>query len=288
MEANSAPRKVKIGIIGGSGLDNPDILDNRREKHVDTPYGKPSDALILGDVAGVECVLLARHGRGHTVMPTNINFRANVHALKAEGCTHLVVTTACGSLREDIHPGDMVILDQFIDRTSKRAATFYDGNPGSPVGVCHLPMDTPFCPHTRKILINVCKELEIRHHESGTMVTIEGPRFSSRAESKMFRMWGGDVINMTTVPEVALAKEAGMCYAAVAMATDYDCWKEDPGHHVSVDAVLKVFKGNADKGIRIFKAAIPQIAQRDWTAVLEENRVTVSSSILLPPSEGKL
>eukprot|EP00058_Branchiostoma_floridae_P021372 XP_002606862.1 hypothetical protein BRAFLDRAFT_91631 [Branchiostoma floridae] len=237
----------QIGIIGGSGLDNPDILDNRREKHVDTPYGKPSDALILGDVGGVECVLLAR---------------------------------------EDIHPGDMVILDQFIDRTTKRATTFYDGNPGSPLGVCHLPMDTPFCPHTRKILIDVCKELEIRHHESGTMVTIEGPRFSSRAESKMFRMWGGDVINMTTVPEVALAKEAGMCYAAVAMATDYDCWRDDPGHHVSVEAVLKVFKGNAEKGVRIFKSAIPKIAQRDWSAVLEENRVTVSSSIMLPPSEG--
>ncbi|XP_042572220.1 S-methyl-5'-thioadenosine phosphorylase [Cyprinus carpio] len=217
---------VKIGIIGGSGLDDPDILEGRTERYVVTPFGKPSDALILGKIKNVDCVLLARHGRQHTIMPTNVNYQANIWALKEEGCTHLLVTTACGSLREDIQPGDIVLIDQFIDRTTKRVQTFYDGQPTSHPGVCHIPMAEPFCNRTREVLMEVAQGLGVKCHTRGTMVTIEGPRFSSRAESLMFRQWGADVINMTTVPEVVLAKEAGLCYASIAMATDYDCWKE--------------------------------------------------------------
>ncbi|XP_077867962.1 S-methyl-5'-thioadenosine phosphorylase-like [Saccoglossus kowalevskii] len=274
--------KIKIGIIGGSGVDNPDLFQDRQEKFVETPYGKPSDALILGKISDVECVLLARHGRGHSIMPTNINYRANIHALKAEGCTHLLVTTACGSLREEIKPGDVVILDQFIDRTTKRQQTFYDGSYSSPRGVCHIPMHTPFCEHTRQVYIEACKELGITAHSSGTMVTIEGPRFSTVAESRMFRSWGADVINMTTVPEVVLAKEAGLCYASVAMATDYDCWKES-GETVSVEAVLKTFKDNAEKAKNILFKVIPMIAQKDWTEVIQAHQDTARESVMLPP-----
>ncbi|KAI4874614.1 hypothetical protein NFI96_020932 [Prochilodus magdalenae] len=222
----ASTQQIKIGIIGGSGLDDPDILECRTENFVDTPFGKPSDALIKGKIKNVECVLLARHGRQHTIMPSNVNYRANIWALKEEGCTHVVATTACGSLREDIQPGDIVLLDQFIDRTTKRVQTFYDGSPSSPSGVCHIPMAEPFCSKTREVLLEVVKGLGIRYHPRGTMLSIEGPRFSSRAESHMFRQWGADLINMTTVPEVVLAKEAGLCYASIAMATDYDCWKE--------------------------------------------------------------
>uniref|UniRef100_A0A3B3SL86 S-methyl-5'-thioadenosine phosphorylase n=1 Tax=Paramormyrops kingsleyae TaxID=1676925 RepID=A0A3B3SL86_9TELE len=222
----AAVMRIKIGIIGGSGLDDPDILEGRTEKHVDTPFGKPSDVLILGKIKNVECVLLARHGRQHTIMPSNVNYRANIWALKDEGCTHLLVTTACGSLREEIQPGHIVLVDQFIDRTTKRIQTFYDGSPTSPPGVCHIPMAVPFCSRTRQVLLEVARDLEVKCHPQGTMVSIEGPRFSSRAESLMLRQWGADVINMTTVPEVVLANEAGLCYASIAMATDYDCWKE--------------------------------------------------------------
>ncbi|XP_072877766.1 S-methyl-5'-thioadenosine phosphorylase isoform X1 [Chlorocebus sabaeus] len=226
MASGTTTTAVKIGIIGGTGLDDPEILEGRTEKYVDTPFGKPSDALILGKIKNVDCVLLARHGRQHTIMPSKVNYQANIWALKEEGCTHVIVTTACGSLREEIQPGDIVIIDQFIDRTTMRPQSFYDGSHSCARGVCHIPMAEPFCPKTREVLIETAKKLGLRCHSKGTMVTIEGPRFSSRAESFMFRTWGADVINMTTVPEVVLAKEAGICYASIAMATDYDCWKE--------------------------------------------------------------
>lgn len=161
-------------------------------------------------------------------MPSSINFRANIHALKQEGCTHVISTTACGSLQEHIQPGHIVILDQFIDRTSKRETTFYDGKPGSLPGICHMQMDQPFCKKTCSVLIKAAKKLQLKCHETGTVVTIEGPRFSSKAESMMFRSWGCDVINMTTIPEVCLTKEAGLCYASIALPTDYDCWKDEP------------------------------------------------------------
>uniref|UniRef100_A0A8C4SGE2 S-methyl-5'-thioadenosine phosphorylase n=1 Tax=Erpetoichthys calabaricus TaxID=27687 RepID=A0A8C4SGE2_ERPCA len=262
----------QIGIIGGSGLDDPDILEGRSEKYVETPYGKPSDALITGKIKNVECVLLARHGRQHNIMPSNVNYRANIWALKEEGCTHLVVTTACGSLREEIQPGDIVIIDQFIDRTTKRHQTFYDGNATSPPGVCHIPMAEPFCSKTREVILEVSKNLGVKYHTKGTVITIEGPRFSSKAESMMFRQWGADVINMTTVPEVILAKEAGLCYASIAMATDYDCWKEHEDA-VCVDKVIKTMKENANKAAMILLTSVPKIAQMDWTEALANIKV---------------
>lgn len=272
---------VKIGIIGGSGLNNPKLFEDVQECKVTTPYGDPSDVLLEGKIDGIPCVLLARHGRRHTIMPTKVNYRANVWALKSKGCTHVVVSTACGSLREHIAPGDFVIIDQFIDRTTKRQQTFYDGEDGHPPGILHLSMDTPFCKDTQQILLDTCKELGYSVHPTGTMVTIEGPRFSSKAESLMFRLWGGDVINMTTVPEVILAKELGLCYAAVAMATDMDSWKagEEP---VNVEKVLKTMKQNSEKVTVLLKAVISKIAAEDWDSRIKAYKECVEMNIMLP------
>ncbi|ESO92457.1 hypothetical protein LOTGIDRAFT_216998 [Lottia gigantea] len=270
---------VKVGIIGGSGLDDPNILENRQEKSVDTPYGKPSDVLITGSVKGIQCVLLARHGRKHTIGPSYINYQANIHALKSEGCTHIIVTTACGSLQEHIHPGDFVLLESFIDRTHKRTQTFYDGSPNAPPGICHIPMNEPFCAQTRKIVRETCKELGYSHHDNGVMITIEGPRFSTKAESKLWRLQGADVVNMSTVPEVVLANEAGLCYSSIALVTDYDCWK-DSHEAVSVDLALKTFKANANKAINLLLHVIPKIASEDWTDILHKNEETAKNSVM--------
>ncbi|XP_039615097.1 S-methyl-5'-thioadenosine phosphorylase isoform X3 [Polypterus senegalus] len=171
--------QAKIGIIGGSGLDDPDILEGRSEKYVETPYGKPSDALITGKIKNVECVLLARHGRQHNIMPSNVNYRANIWALKEEGCTHLIVTTACGSLREEIQPGDIVIIDQFIDRTTKRHQTFYDGSTTCPLGVCHIPMAEPFCSKTREVCVDkVLKTMKENANKAAMILLTSIPKIA--------------------------------------------------------------------------------------------------------------
>jgi len=272
---------VKIGIIGGTGLDDADILHGASEKFVDTPFGKPSDALKFGTLDGVPVILLSRHGRKHTISPSMINNRANIWALKQEGCTHILVSTACGSLQEDVKPGQIVFLDQFIDRTTKRASSFYDSTPGGPVGVCHIPMDEPFCPETRKILIEVATELGIFHHPTGTTVCIEGPRFGTKAESRLFRQWNGHVVNMTTVPEVCLAKELGISYAAVALPTDYDCWHENK-EPVSVEAVMKCFHENSQKACNILRKAVQRIHARDWTETIKKNKEMARAAVMLP------
>jgi 5'-methylthioadenosine phosphorylase len=235
---------TKIGIIGGSGLDNPDILLNGRDVEVNTKYGAPSAPLKTGTIEGREVVLLARHGREHTIPPTHVNYRANIMALKDAGCDCVIATTACGSLREEIDRGHLVILDQFIDFTRLRPVSFHDEF--APHGAVHTAMADPFDPALRALMISACETLSIVHHTAGTVVTIEGSRFSTRAESNMFRAWGADVINMSVAPECILANEAGIPYAAVAMSTDYDCWKTDEAP-VTWDDILEVFKGNVEK-----------------------------------------
>jgi len=272
--------KVKVGIIGGSGFYKLDALKNPVEKTVKTPFGDPSDSLFIGTISDVDCVVLARHGRNHGVMPTNVNNRANIWALKEEGCTHLIVSTACGSLKEEISPGNLVLLDQFIDRTTKRAQTFYDGTCDLYPGICHLPVAEPFCQLTRSCLEKAAKETNVVMHSKGTCVTIEGPRFSSKAESLLFRSWGCDVINMTTVPEVILAKEAGLCYAAIAMATDYDSWHPH-NENVSVELALKTFRENVSKVTNVLCAAIPLIAKEDWSGTIQNLQKTVKDSVML-------
>ncbi len=247
---------VKVGIIGGSGLDNPNLFKNPKDVMVTTPWGTPSSPLKVGKISNFDVVLLGRHGREHTIPPTQVNYRANIQALKDIGCTHILATTAVGSLREDIRRGDLVILDQFIDFTKQRKMTFYESfNSHEPI---HTPMAVPFDNKLRSILIKVCFDQGLNFHESGTVLTIEGPRFSTRAESKMFRLFGADVVNMSVSTEVALANEVGIPYAAVAMSTDYDCWKQDE-QPVSWDAILEVFKCNADKVTNLLLQAIPLI-----------------------------
>ena len=245
-----------IGIIGGSGLEDPDLLGNPAEHRIETPYGEPSAPLKSGEIHGVKVVLLSRHGRQHTIPPTQVNFRANIHALKTVGCTHILATTAVGSLREEIGRGDLAILDQFIDFTRHRMVTFYDAF--EPNNLVHVSMSDPFSKELRRVLIDGCVELGYTHHAKATVITIEGPRFSTRAESKMFRAWGADLINMSIAPECALANEAGIPYAAVAMSTDYDCWKEDE-EPVTWEAVLKIFSQNVEKVTNLLALTIPRI-----------------------------
>ena len=247
---------AKIGIIGGSGLDNPDILLNTRDENITTQYGEPSSPLKHGTIDGVEAVLLARHGREHTIPPSQVNYRANIAALKAAGCTHIIATTAVGSLKETIRRGDLVIIDQFIDFTKQRKMTFHEYfEPHNPV---HCPMADPYDKKLRQILIEECHSLAYPFHDRGTVVTIEGPRFSTRAESLMFRTLGADIINMSLATETILANEIGIPYAAVAMSTDYDCWKNDE-EPVSWEAILKVFNENAAKVTNLLKNIISKI-----------------------------
>jgi 5'-methylthioadenosine phosphorylase len=207
----------------------------------------------------VDVVLLARHGREHTISPSQVNYRANIQALKDAGCTHVLASTAVGSLRAEIGRGHLVIIDQFIDFTKQRAMSFHESfEPHQPI---HTPMADPFDPDLRTILNEACQRLGFDHHPAGTVITIEGPRFSTRAESTMFRAWGADIINMSIATEAALANEAGLPYAAVAMSTDYDCWKTDE-EPVTWDAILSVFNSNAQKVTQLLRDTIPRIARR--------------------------
>lgn len=260
---------VVVGIIGGSGVDDPKILKDVAHKKAHTPYGAPSDTLTVGTVAGVKVVIVPRHGEGHRFNPTTVNYRANVWALKEEGVTHIIAPTACGSLREEIKPGDLVFIDQFIDRTTKRPSTFYEGH-----AVCHIPMGEPFCPRLRAALIEAAKAQKVRFHPKGTMVTIEGPRFSTRAESNVFRSWGADTINMTTVPEAVLAREAGICYQPIAMSTDYDCWHQSEAP-VTVEMILRTMGQNAQAVKALLLAVIPAI--KDWQC---ECQTAIESAVL--------
>ncbi len=249
---------IKIGIIGGSGLDDPNLMKNKKEKKVRTPYGSPSSGLTIGKIDSVDVVILSRHGKKHSIYPTGVNFRANIHALKKEGCTHILATTAVGSLREKIKPGDLVFVDQFIDFTRHRPLTFHDKK------VVHTPMAEPFCKDLRSLLAKSAKELRLRHHASGTVITIEGPRFSTKAESYMFRMFGADVVNMSTVPEVVLAREAGICYQSIAMSTDYDCWKEGE-KPVTWEMILDIMHKNAENVKKLLVASISKITNTECT-----------------------
>ncbi len=243
---------IKIGVIGGSGLDDPRLMKGAKGKKVKTPYGSPSSPLTIGKINGVDVAILARHGKDHSIYPTGVNFRANIYALQKEGCTHILATTAVGSLREKIMPGDIVFVDQFIDFTKHRPLTFHDEK------VIHTPMSEPFCNDLRSLVISSAKELKLRHHTKGTVITIEGPRFSTKAESHMFRAWGADVINMSTVPEVILAREAGICYQSIAMSTDYDCWKEGE-EPVTWEMILEIMSKNADNVKKLLIKTIPKI-----------------------------
>jgi len=248
---------VKIGIIGGSGLDDPRILQDYTEKEIKTPYGKPSSKLSCGKIKGVEVCILARHGKKHEINPTKVNYRANIHALKQEGCTHIIASSAVGSLKQEIKPGHLVFPDQFIDFTKFRKNTFFDEYGD----VKHPSIAEPFSKELRDLLIQEAQALNFEHHKKATIAVIEGPRFSTKAESFMFRNFA-DIIGMTTFPEAALANELEIPYQTIAMSTDYDCWKEDV-EPVTWEMILKTMKENAEKVKQLLLAVIPKLAKKD-------------------------
>jgi 5'-methylthioadenosine phosphorylase len=244
---------MKVGIIGGTGFGSPDILKDISRTKVHTPYGAPSGLPLTGKINNIEVVVIPRHGEGHIISPSHVNFRANIWAMKELGVTHIFAVTAVGSLRKEIEPGHLVFPDQFIDRTTRRITTFFEGHE-----VCHIPMADPFCEKMRLLLGKTADSLSIKHHKLATVITIEGPRFSTRAESRMFRLWGADIINMSTVPEVVLAREAGICYATIAMSTDYDSWHESE-EPVSWELIQKTMGQNAGNVLSLLLAAVPEI-----------------------------
>ncbi len=248
---------IKIGIISGSGLENAEFFKNSKNISIETPYGEHSDSLISGEMYGIPVILLARHGRKHQHSPTNVNYRANIWALRELGCTHIFTTTAVGSLREEIKPGDFVIIDQFIDFTKQRKMTFYEDFSN---GVVHTAMGHPFNDALRNVLSYAVEKFEYPYHKQGTVVTIEGPRFSTKAESHMFRSWGADIINMSVATEAVLANELNIPYAAIAMTTDYDSWREGE-EVVTWEMVLEVFKKNAEKVTHIISESVKHISE---------------------------
>jgi len=249
--------KTKIGIIGGSGLYSIEGLKNQRFERMFTPFGEPSDELCFGELDDVELVFLPRHARGHRIPPSNLNYQANIAAFKQAGVNQLISVSSVGSLKEELAPGTFVIVDQFIDRTFARQKSFF----GEGL-VAHVSMAHPVCGRLSDALEDAAKEAAIAHKRGGTYLVMEGPQFSTLAESKLYRQWGADVIGMTNMPEAKLAREAEICFATVAMVTDYDCWHEDHGH-VNVEAVLKVLNDNSHKAKELIRKVAPKLAKFD-------------------------
>jgi len=248
----SEERQV-VGIIGGSGLYRIEGLEDVRERTLSTPFGAPSDAYVLGRLGEVELVFLPRHGVGHRILPTEINFRANVWGMRRLGVTRILSVSAVGSMREDIAPGDFVVVDQFFDRTRHRVDSFFgDGI------AAHVLFADPTCDVVRGALVESGRQVGVRVHDGGTYLNMEGPQFSTRAESRVYRTWGVDVIGMTNLQEARLAREAEICYGTIAMATDYDCWHESH-EDVTVEAILQVMATNVAHARAVIAAAVPRL-----------------------------
>ena len=256
MTANHTGVPPVLGIIGGSGIYDIEGLTDVRWEEVNTPFGAPSDELMFGNLDGPPVVFLPRHGRGHRVPPSELNFRANIDVLKRAGVTEIVSLSAVGSLREDLPPGTFVVVDQFIDRTFAREKSFFETGL-----VAHVSMADPVCARLGDEIEAAAKDTGIDTVRGGNYLVMEGPQFSSRAESELYRSWGCSVIGMTNMPEAKLAREAEMCYATVAMVTDYDCWHDDHDD-VTVEQIIKVLLENADKGRSLVRALAPRVAGR--------------------------
>ncbi|KAL5248747.1 hypothetical protein ACHWQZ_G017810 [Mnemiopsis leidyi] len=264
---------MKIGIFGGTGLDDPEIMTKKRELRFDrskvqngangknADYGLPSDSLTTGIVQGVECGILSRHGPGHSYSPSSVNYRANLLLLDQFGCDAIIATYSVGSLREEIHPGHFVIMDQLIDRTQKRDLTYFDTKPSSWPGVCHVSFGEPYDKQLRRLLIEGGKEMDFPIHETGTCIAIEGPRFSTRAESLMYRQIGGHIIGMTQVPEAQLARELNIPFCAVGMVTDWDAWRGEDSPVTQAD-VNKLLQSNKEKMIKFLKTVLPLLKSK--------------------------
>jgi 5'-methylthioadenosine phosphorylase len=262
-----------LGIIGGSGLYDIDGMAQMRETMVRTPFGRPSDAIITGTVGGVPVAFLSRHGRGHRVNPTAINYRANLYALKSLGVQRVISVSAVGSMKEAIKPGDVLLPDQFIDMTKRRASTFFDEGI-----VAHVAFAEPICRSLSDSLGRAAQTVGATLHRGGTYICIEGPQFSTRAESLLYRTWGVDVIGMTNMPEAKLAREAELCYATLALVTDYDCWHEAE-ECVTVEAILEILHRNVTLAKQLLRKVIPDLGGPSLCGCNEALRNT----IITPP-----
>ena len=252
----ASPQKPVLGIIGGSGVYDIPGLKDTVWRSVESPFGQPSDQLLFGTLGDQPLVFLPRHGRGHVIPPSELNFRANIDAMKRAGVTEILSVSAVGSLKEELPPGTFVVVDQFIDRTFARTKSFFETGL-----VAHVSMAHPVCERLGDIIMDAAHDVGIEAVRGGTYLVMEGPQFSTKAESQLYRQWGCDVIGMTNMPEAKLAREAEMCYATVAMVTDYDCWHPDHDA-VTVDQVVKVLLGNADRAKALVQAIAPRIAGR--------------------------
>lgn len=267
-----------LGIIGGSGIYDLPGLEDAREDVIKSPWGEPSAPVRRGSIAGLPIVFLPRHDKGHRLSPSDINYRANIDALKRSGVTDVLSISAVGSLKENLAPGTFVIVDQFIDRTFNRQKSFFGSG-----CVAHVSMAHPVCGRLGDHLQQAAKELNLSVARGGTYLVMEGPQFSSLAESELYRSWGCDVIGMTNMPEAKLAREAELCYASVAMVTDYDCWHPDHDH-VTVDQIIGVLSSNADKGRALVKAVSPRL-QNDSHAKGCSCRTSLSYALITAPDQ---
>jgi 5'-methylthioadenosine phosphorylase len=274
--------EAKIGVIGGTGLYDIEGITDIEEVEVDTPFGKPSDSIIVGRLEGVGVAFLPRHGRGHRISPSELPTRANIYALKSLGVEHIIAVCSAGSFKKEIEPGHLLIPDQIIDRTRLRTNTFFtDGI------VAHIAFAEPFCPDLNKILYESGKEAGVSIHPKGTFVVMEGPAFSTRAESRLYRSWGADLIGMTALPEAKLAREAEICYAVIGCATDYDSWWER-GQPVTVDIILGTLQKNVDNAKKIIKLAVARMPEkRDCPCATALQGAIVTAPDLIPPEQKR-
>jgi len=245
--------QATVGVIGGSGLYEIEGLTNIQKVDIDTPFGKPSDTFILGNLNGAAVAFLPRHGVGHHILPSELPSRANIYALKSLGVEHIIAVNSAGSFKEEIAPGTLLIPDQVIDLTKGRQSTFF----GNGI-VAHIPFGEPFCKELSRVLFDTAKELKANVREGGTFIAMEGPAFSTKAESNLYRSWGADIIGMTVLPEAKLAREAEICYASIACVTDYDCWR-DATEAVTVEMILDCMHRNIDTAKNIIKQAVTRL-----------------------------
>lgn len=271
--------QASIGIIGGSGLYRMGGVEDVRWVGIDTPFGAPSDEVAVGRIGEVSVAFLSRHGRGHRVAPHEINYRANIWALKSLGVRWVISVSAVGSMKEEIIPGELVMVDQFIDRTRMRKSTFFEDGIAA-----HVAFADPVCGVLQQQLVAAARAEDITHHDGGTYVCIDGPQFSTRAESLLYRSWGVDVVGMTNLPEARLAREAQLAYATIALATDYDCWHEGE-EEVTVEAVLATVRGNVEKAQRVIRATVPALASAPpsptWKAL---SHAVMTDAASIPPA----
>ena len=272
--------KAKVGVIGGTRLYDIEGLTDIEEVDVDTPFGKPSDSITTGRLEGVGVAFLPRHGKGHRISPTEVPVRANIYALKSLGVEHIIAICSAGSFKPEIKPGDLVIPDQLIDHTRSRVNSFF----GEGI-VAHIPFAEPFCPVLSHILYHAAREVGAKVHPKGTYVAIEGPAFSTRAESRLYRSWGADIIGMTALPEAKLAREAEICYAIIARVSDYDCWHER-NQPVTVDIILNVLHQITDTAKKIIKLAVTKIPEkRDCECATALKTAIVTAPELIPAEQ---